>query len=92
MVNGASLLFSCVAVGDGGSWQLALALALAFVSLLSPLGTVRSFQCCAFRITWFNLCTAAWGEKKKSERETEMERAPVLFLPCVRLNNYYWHD
>lgn len=32
------------------------------------------------------------GEKKKSERKTETERAPVLFLPCVGLNNYYWHD
>lgn len=69
MVNGVLLLFFCVAAGDGGSWQLALAPALAFVSLLSPLGTVRGFQFCAFRVTWLNLCTAAWGEKRVRERD-----------------------
>lgn len=68
MANEVLLLFSYVAAGDGGSWQLALALSLAFVSLLSPLGTVRGFQCCAFRVTWLNLCTAAC-RKKKNERD-----------------------
>lgn len=71
-VNGVLLLFLCLPAGDGSSWQLALALALAFVSLHSPLGTARGFQCCAFRVTWFKLCTAAGG-KRESEGETETE-------------------
>lgn len=82
MVNGVLLLFFCVAAGDGGSWQLALAPALAFVSLLSPLGTVRGFQFCAFRVTWLNLCTAAWGEKRVRERDWDRESTRSILTVC----------
>lgn len=79
--NGVSLLFFCVIAGDAASWQLALALALAFVSLLSSLGTVRSFQCCAFRITW--LIFAQLPGEKESKGETERENTHSILTVCV---------
>lgn len=71
--------------GDGGSWQLAVAVALAFVSL-PFLGAVRgcSVMLSGSRVKSLHSC---WARESEWEAETERGRS---ILAVRALNNHFW--